>query len=146
MALINAKEKEHDTSKLAPDSRDLMESATQKWTKIATNVSKAGFSAHYRGAMACKYNWQTLFANYKKISDYKSTTWNTEDYFHMSNRRRKELTLPPNFCAFHYRELEKFLNQCPCPGLSYRAFGGLLAGGRVGGPVHYALYEPGGVL
>jgi hypothetical protein len=34
-------------------------------------------------------------------------------------------------------------------GLSYRASGGLLAGepgGRAGGPVHYALYEPGGVL
>jgi hypothetical protein len=33
------------------------------------------------------------------------------------------------------------------PGLSYRASGGLLAGepgGRAGGPVHYALYEPGG--
>jgi hypothetical protein len=34
-------------------------------------------------------------------------------------------------------------------GLSYRASGGLLAGepgGRAGGPVHYALYESGGVL
>jgi hypothetical protein len=34
-------------------------------------------------------------------------------------------------------------------GLSYRASGGLLAGepgGRAGSPVHYALYEPGGVL
>jgi hypothetical protein len=34
-------------------------------------------------------------------------------------------------------------------GLSYRASGGLLAGElgrRAGGPVHYALYEPGGVL
>jgi hypothetical protein len=35
------------------------------------------------------------------------------------------------------------------PGLSYRASGGLLVGepgGRASGPVHYALYEPGGVL
>jgi hypothetical protein len=35
------------------------------------------------------------------------------------------------------------------PGLSYRASGGLLAGvpgKRAGGLVHYALYEPGGVL
>jgi hypothetical protein len=34
-------------------------------------------------------------------------------------------------------------------GLSYRASGGLLAGvpgGQAGGLVHYALYEPGGVL
>jgi hypothetical protein len=38
---------------------------------------------------------------------------------------------------------------CFAPGLSYRASGGLLAGepGRkVGGLVHYALYEPGRVL
>jgi hypothetical protein len=37
----------------------------------------------------------------------------------------------------------------PLVGLSYRASGGLLAGepgGRAGGLVHYALYEPGGVL
>jgi hypothetical protein len=34
-------------------------------------------------------------------------------------------------------------------GLSYQASGGLLAGelgGQAGGPVHYALYEPGRVL
>jgi hypothetical protein len=34
-------------------------------------------------------------------------------------------------------------------GLSYWASGGLLAGEpgrRAGGPVHYALYEPGGIL
>jgi hypothetical protein len=35
------------------------------------------------------------------------------------------------------------------PGLSYQASGGLLAGepgGHAGGPIHYALYEPGRVL
>jgi hypothetical protein len=114
LALINAKEKEHEALKLAPDSRDLMESATQKWTKVANDVSKAGFSAHYRGALACKDKWQTLFADYKKISDYKGATGNREDYFYMGSKRRKELTLPPNFCASHYREMEKFLSQRPC--------------------------------
>jgi hypothetical protein len=69
LALINVKEKEHEASKLNSDSRDLMETATQKWTRIATDVSGAGFSTQYRGAMACKDKWQTLLADYKKISD-----------------------------------------------------------------------------
>jgi hypothetical protein len=114
MALINTKEKEHNTLKLAPDSRDMMESVTQRWTKIATDVSKASFSAHYRGAMAYKDKWQTLFADYKKISDYKGATGSREDYFHMTSKRRKDLTLPPNFCASHYKEMEKFLRERPC--------------------------------
>ena len=114
LALINAKEKEHEASKLTADSRDLMETATQKWTKIATDVSKVGFSTQFRGAMACKDKWQTLFAEYKKISDYRSATGNTEDYFHMSAKRRKELTLPPNFSSSHFQEMEKFLSQRPC--------------------------------
>jgi hypothetical protein len=32
----------------------------------------------------------------------------------MPSKKRKELTLPPNFCASHYREMEKFLSQQPC--------------------------------
>jgi hypothetical protein len=114
MALINAKEKEHEASKLAADSRQLIESATQKWTKIATDISKAGFSTHYRGAMACKDKWQTLFTDFKKICDYKAATGSREDYFHMGSKRRNELTLPPNFCSSHFREMEKFLSQQPC--------------------------------
>jgi hypothetical protein len=74
-----------------------METATQKWTKIATNVSTTSFSTHFRGAMACKDKWQTLLADYKKISDYRGATGNREDYFHMPGKQRKELTLPMNF-------------------------------------------------
>jgi hypothetical protein len=59
-------------------------------------VSKAGFSAHYIGALACKDKWQTLFADYKKISDYKGATGNREDY-----------------CASHFQEMEKFLSKGP---------------------------------
>jgi hypothetical protein len=102
MSLKHAKEKEHDMMKLAPNSRDLMESATKKWTRIATDVSNASFSAHYRGGSACKDKWQTFFTDYKKISDYKAATGSSEDYFHMAGKRRKELTLPPNFCSSHF--------------------------------------------
>jgi hypothetical protein len=91
-----------------------MESATKKWTRIATDISNAGFSTHYRGPTACKDKWQTLFEDYKKISDYKAATRSTEDYFYMASKRRKELTLPSKFCSSHFRKMEKFLNQRPC--------------------------------
>ena len=32
----------------------------------------------------------------------------------MANKCRKELSLLPNFYAFHFREMEKFLSQRPC--------------------------------
>jgi hypothetical protein len=114
MALINAKEAEHDTLKLCADSRDLMQTATQKWEKVASDISKAGFSVHHRGAAACQDKWQTLFGDFNKISDYNTATGSREDYFHMPAKRRKELTLPANFCGSHYREMERFLNQRPC--------------------------------
>jgi hypothetical protein len=54
MALINAKEAEHDALKVCGDNRDLMQTAAQKWAKVAANVSKAGFFVrafvHYGGS------------------------------------------------------------------------------------------------
>ena len=114
MALINAKEAEHEAIKLCGDNRDLMHTSTQKWEKIAIAVSKARFSIHERGASACKDKWQILMADFKKINDYKAVTGSTEDYFHMFAKRRKELTLPTNFCSMHYMEMERFLSQRPC--------------------------------
>jgi hypothetical protein len=46
MALINAKDKEHEAMKLNRDKRDLMQTASQKWIKAASDVSNAGFSVH----------------------------------------------------------------------------------------------------
>ena len=114
MALINAKEAEHDVLKLCGDSQDLMQTTTQKWEKVVSDVSKAGFSVHHRGAAACKDKWQILLADFKKISDYNAATGSWEDYFHMPTKRHKELTLPANFCATHFREMEKFMSQRPC--------------------------------
>jgi hypothetical protein len=114
LALIKTKEAEHEAFKLCGDSRDLMQTATQKWEKVATDVSKARISVHKQGASTCKDKWQTLLADFKKISDYNAATRSAEDYFHMSGKRRKELTLPSNFCSAQYREMAKFLSQRPC--------------------------------
>jgi hypothetical protein len=110
LALIGAKEKEHDAQRLSSDSRDNMEPALLKWTQIAEEVGKAGCSTFPRGPLACRDKWQTLFSEYKKICDYKGATGSSEDYFRMSSRRHKELTLPANFAHVHYCEMHKFLS------------------------------------
>jgi hypothetical protein len=113
LALIGAKEKEHDAQRLSSDARDNMEPALVKWTRIAEEIAKAGCSTFPRGPLACRDKWQTLFSDYKKIYDYKGATGNNEDYFRMSSRRRKELMLPPNFVHAHFQEMQKFLSQRP---------------------------------
>jgi hypothetical protein len=105
LALIGAKEKEHDAQRLSSDARDNMEPALIKWTRIAEEVAKAECSTFPRGPLACRDKWQTLLSDYKKIYDYKGATGSNEDYFRMSSRRRKELTLPPNFLHAHYRKM-----------------------------------------
>jgi hypothetical protein len=47
MALIHAKQKEHDNQHFTGDNRDQMESANAKWTKVASDVAQIGFSAYY---------------------------------------------------------------------------------------------------
>jgi hypothetical protein len=114
LALIAAKEEEHEAQKLRTDQRDLMEMATHKWSKIAEAVAKAGCLVYPRGGAACRDKWQTLFAEYKKIYDYKRRSGNNEDYFRMASKRRKDLGLPANFCGTQYRDMERFLSQRPC--------------------------------
>jgi hypothetical protein len=108
MALIHAKEEEHELTKLTTDSREKMDTAMTKWSRIAHDIGKAGFSNFYCGPIACKDKWQSLFGDYKKIKDYCSATGNNEDYFHMSSKRRKELT---GDCT---KDLYYFLSHIEC--------------------------------
>jgi hypothetical protein len=57
MALIHAKEKEHEVSKLTTDARE---------NRIAHDIGKARFSNFYRGPIACKDKWQPLFGERQK--------------------------------------------------------------------------------
>jgi hypothetical protein len=81
-----------------------MQTASQKWAKIAEAVAKAGCSVYPRGGVASKNKWQTLLA------DYKGQTGSNEDYFRMASKRRKELGLPANFCGTQYRDMKMFLS------------------------------------
>jgi hypothetical protein len=114
MVLIHAKEKEHKTYKLTTNPRENMETAAVKWTRISEDVARAGFSNYYRGPIACKDKWQSLFSDYKKIKDYRSAIGSNEDFFSMGSKLRKELTLPWNFCPQHFREMDWFVHQRPC--------------------------------
>ena len=114
MALIAAEKHEHELQKLSTDPRELMETAVQKWTKIADAMAKIGCSVYPRGIGACRNKWQTLFGEYKKIFDYKGRTGNNEEYFRMASKRKKELRLPANFCSSQYWNMERFLSQRPC--------------------------------
>jgi hypothetical protein len=114
MALIAAKEHEHEVHKLSSDPQEFMETAVHKWMKIANVVAKTGCSVYPRGAAACRDKWQTVLGDYKKIFDYKGRTRSNKDYFKMASKCRKELGLPPNFYNLQYLDMECFLSQHPC--------------------------------
>jgi hypothetical protein len=47
-------------------------------------------------------------------------TSNSEDYFQMSSKRRKELTLPTCFWRSQFNEMDSFLKERPCLNLPYQ--------------------------
>lgn len=52
MALIHAKKKEHEVTKSTKMPEKKMETAMTKWTRIAHNIRKAGFSNFYYRSIA----------------------------------------------------------------------------------------------
>jgi hypothetical protein len=110
MALIKAKADEHERHKLLKDDQDLMDTAATRWTKVAREVQATSFVDFFRGFTACKEKWTTMYGDYKKLKDYRSAIGHSKDYFKMTSKRRKELTLPANFVSFHFNKMDKFLS------------------------------------
>jgi hypothetical protein len=54
LILIVAEEQEQEVQKLSNDTRDLMETANQKKTKIADATAKTGCFMYPRGTGACR--------------------------------------------------------------------------------------------
>ena len=83
------------------DARAFMHPEQSKWGKIATQVNAAGLvrGGHSpRDASACKYKWQTLLADYKKIADFhRGTGLVGNEYFELKSKERKERRLPAQF-------------------------------------------------
>jgi hypothetical protein len=70
-------------------------------------------SDHYRGPQACKDKWNTLYGDYKKVKDYMGAIGNSKDYFQLSSKRRKELTLAACFWRSQFNEMDRFLKEHP---------------------------------
>jgi hypothetical protein len=96
--MVDCKEAEHLEELDMDDSRDLMQPETSKWTRIAAKVNAAGNGPCHRDGAACKYKWQTLLSDYKKIADFHSGIGvNEEEYWGLNFIERKSLGLPRSF-------------------------------------------------
>jgi len=70
LVLIHAKRTEHFWDKSKIDQRDLMCPEVTRWTLIADEVMRAGYSPCIRDGTACKVKWNQLVPDYKRIFNY----------------------------------------------------------------------------
>jgi hypothetical protein len=91
LALVRAKRAEFIEELEADDPRLFMNSEMTKWERISVSVSSTDGIECIRTAEACKYKWQTLMPDYKRIADlHKETGMNSLAYFEMSYSQRRE--------------------------------------------------------
>ncbi|KAG0606268.1 hypothetical protein M758_9G127100 [Ceratodon purpureus] len=112
LSLIEAKRSEYIEELSVEDARELMCPELGKWGKIAMkmNASK-GEGDVERDGSACKYKWNTLLSDLKKIWDYHSRTGrNNEEYFTDTSPEEKKLyKLPKVFYISAYRNMAEWL-------------------------------------
>jgi hypothetical protein len=114
VALVRAKRAEFMDELEADDPRELMNPEMSKWHKISVAVNAVQGISCYRSPEACKYKWQTLLPEYKRVADvHKDTGVNSTLYFEMSFRERKEKALPKNFDQYVYRDMHEWLKHKP---------------------------------
>ena len=124
--MVAAKKQEFLEDIEVEDARELMFPKQTKWGKIATVVNEARKlrGSHVeRDGLACKYKWQMLLANYKKVADfYKGTGLVGTEYFDLHSKERKERRLSPQFFEEVYAQMHEWLQykpiiQPPTPGI-----------------------------
>jgi hypothetical protein len=114
MALVRAKRQEFLEELDIEDPRELMSSEMTKWEKVSLSLNRADGISCFRTAEACKYKWQQLLPDYKKVADlHKGTGTNSMLYFDLSFAERRDRVLPKNFDAFVYREMHEWLRHKP---------------------------------
>jgi hypothetical protein len=115
--MVAAKKQEFLEDIEVEDARDLMYPDQTKWGKIATQVYEAGLvrGGHSpRDALACKYKWQTLLADYKKVADFHRCTGLVgNEYFEFKSKERKERRLPAQFYEDVYAQMHDWLQHKP---------------------------------
>jgi hypothetical protein len=84
LALVQAKRQEFIDELEADDPRLLMNSEMTKWERVSISVSAMAGIECKRTAEACKYKWQILMPDYKRVADlHKEIGTNSMAYFEM---------------------------------------------------------------
>ena len=112
LCLIELKRQEYIDEMTVKDARELMCPELGKWGKIALKLNAAkGEGDVERGGEACKYKWNTLLSDFKKIWDFHCRTGrNSEEYFTDTTKEEKALhKLPKSFYAVAYRSMSEWL-------------------------------------
>jgi hypothetical protein len=110
LALVRAKRAEFIEELEVDDSRQLMNPEMSKWEKNLVSINARHGTSCYRSLEACKYKWQTLLPEYKRVADvHKETGVNSMLYFEMSFRERKDKTLSKFFYPYVYRDMHEWL-------------------------------------
>jgi hypothetical protein len=110
IVLVRAKRQEYLEELDADDPRELMSTEMTKWERVSLSVNSANGMTCSRSAEACKYKWQQLLPDYKKVVDlHKGTGTNSMLYFDLSFAQHREKVLPTNLDSYAYREMHEWL-------------------------------------
>ena len=86
------------------DSQDCMHVEGSKWSIIAEKLNANEVCQCYRNVATCKYKWQTMPSEYKKIVDYhKGIGINFLQYFCLDRENKREKNLPCLFFEWVYQ-------------------------------------------
>jgi hypothetical protein len=85
IALVRAKKQEFIKELDADNPRELMSTEMTKWERISMSMNTVEGMTCFRSIEACKYKWQQLLPDYKKVANlYKGTETNAMLYFDLS--------------------------------------------------------------
>ncbi|KAG0572793.1 hypothetical protein KC19_VG125600 [Ceratodon purpureus] len=112
LSLIEAKRSEYIEELTVEDARELMCPELGKWGKIAVKINASkGEGDVERDGPTCKYKWNSLLSDFKKIWDFHARTGtNCKEYFtDTPPAEKKVLKLPKAFYITAYRNIAEFL-------------------------------------
>ena len=96
------------------DPRELMNTNITKWERVFPLINAGSSISYYRSLKACKYKWQMLLPDYKRVADlHKEIGMNNMAYFEMSFGERRQKELPRNVDLYVYDEMHTLLRHKP---------------------------------
>jgi hypothetical protein len=114
MALVRAKYAEFMDELQSNDPREFMNSDVTQWKRVSLSMNAGPSITCYRSSEACKYKWQTLLPEYKRVADvHKETGTNSLAFFEMSFGERRKRELSKIFDPYVYEEMHTWLRHKP---------------------------------